>query len=101
MFEYNDSDVDVIRRRISADGTLAEGEMAVSNTSANEGYPAVASDSAFRYQVVWQDERDSSTQGLNIYGDGVELYRLSGRVFEGLVGDETQPLAGVTVDLAC
>ena len=101
MFEYNDSDVDVIRRRISADGTLAEGEMAVSNTSANEGYPAVASNSAFRYQVVWQDERDSSTQGLNIYGDGVELYRLSGRVFDGLVGDETQPLAGVTVDLAC
>ncbi len=36
---------------------------------------------------------------MNIYGEIVRLNRIEGKVFEGLQGDETMPLEGVTVGL--
>jgi hypothetical protein len=100
-YEYNPADRDVYWRRVGSDSALLENEVAVSKLSSWEGRPALASDDAWTYLVVWEDGRDAATQGMNIYGDLVSLAMFSGRVYAGNVGDESTPLSGVTVELCC
>ena len=97
-YEYSTSDHDVYRRRVASDGTLPDSESAVSALPSNEGRPAVAADKGQGYLVAWDDSRNSTTMGVDIYGDTVRIPVLSGYVFFG-VG--TVPLSGVTVGLYC
>jgi len=98
--EYGESDHDVYCRRVAADGTLPGSEIDVSSASSYEDKPAIASDGALGYQLVWEDGRNSSA-GLNIYGDQVRLLELSGNVYDGPVGDDSAPLTGVGIQLYC
>jgi cell division septation protein DedD len=98
---YSDTDHDVYRRRISGTGDPLDDEVYVSKLSSWEAYPALAGDGDHRYLLAWEDGRDSATQGLNIYGDLATLNVVSGFVYRGLTGDQSQPLDGVTVSLAC
>ena len=93
-------DHDIYQRRVSAFGAPIGDEVGVSRMGIRESAPALAADDAWRYLVVWEDGRDSATQGLNIYGDLVSLPFFSGRVY---VGDPREgqalPLGGVAVEL--
>ncbi len=102
-WEYEDtvSDHDIYCRRIRSDGTLIEDEKKVSALINNENRPALASDNNLSFLVVWEDDRDTLIQGLNIYGNLVSLNLLSGYVYEGNIGDETTPISGVILDLYC
>jgi hypothetical protein len=99
--EYGPTDHDIYRRRVSANGTLLEGEFGVSTRSSDERRPAVAVGAGLHGLVVWEDDRDKATLGTDIYADLARLWRLSGHVYSGASGVTTTPLAGVTVQLYC
>jgi len=72
-YEYSVSDHDVYYRQVSNTGSLPDSEHAASNTGYWEGWPRLAGDQGYHYLVVWEDSRDSATQGVNIYGTLVDL----------------------------
>jgi hypothetical protein len=100
-YEHDPDNRDVYVRRVGSDGALFEGEKRMTALSGYEGRPAVAADGGWSYLVVWEGDRDASTQAINLYGELVHLYRLLGRVFAGDVGDESTPLSGVAVGIYC
>jgi hypothetical protein len=100
-YEFSPDDHDVYRRRVGSDGSLPDDEAVVSRLGSHEGSPALSSGGEWSYLVVWEDGRNQATQGLDIYGDLVSLSVLSGRVYEGPVGDESRPMSDVTVELYC
>ena len=63
--------------------------------------PIRAGDGQYGYLFVWEDARDEQTNGLDIYAEYVEQFRLSGLVYAGTLGDTSSPLPGVTVELYC
>ena len=71
-YEYSPGDHDVYRRRVATDGSLPDTEVAVANSSATETHPAVAASFAGTDLVVWEDGRNSATQGLDVYADLVQ-----------------------------
>lgn len=101
--EYAASDHDIHSRRVAYDGTLPESESIISSLVSHEMHPAVAAGGGTNSLVAWEDYRDYSTQGINIYGSiqTLNIPVLSGRVYSGTVGIETEPLVGVTVQLYC
>jgi len=72
-YEFSVSDHDVYRRRVAANGTLPDSETRVSSLSSHERRPAVASAPASSRLVVWEDSRDSTTQGVDIHGTTASL----------------------------
>lgn len=94
-YEHSPDDHDVYRRRVGSDGTLLEGETAVSNQGTWEGRPALASDAAGAYLIVWEDGRNSGTQGLDIYGEVVDL--LPDLVMESLAAEPSPVKSGEPV----
>ena len=103
VWEYAASpdDMDVYRRRVNIEAGLPDSEVAVSRLGTHEGHPRVASSGDLGYLTVWEDNRQAPTNALDVYGASVPLYRFSGRVFQGLMGDESTPLAGIEVALHC
>lgn len=99
--EVSVTDHDVYYRRVKSDGSRPEPDIPVSQGDAHEKRPVVASDDDWSYLVVWEDERDAQTQGVNLYGQAVLIPALSGYVYEGSIDDESKPLANVTVELYC
>ncbi|MBW6471882.1 MAG: thrombospondin type 3 repeat-containing protein [Anaerolineaceae bacterium] len=97
--QYSTSDHDLYRRRVKADLSLPELPQIISNSGFWEGAPALATDRDLNYFVVWQDERDFTTQAENIYGRLITLDQLSGQVFHGEIGNTSTPLTGVTLRL--
>ena len=91
-------DVNLYRRRVRTDGSLPEGEIAVSALGSFEQSPTIAAGGELSYLVAWQDSRDMQ-EYENIYGMIVRLNRIQGKVFQGLEGDETTPLEGVVVSM--
>jgi hypothetical protein len=100
-YEASASDHDIYRRRVAADGTLLQGEVIVTNALPEERRPAIAAGAADTYLVAWEDGRNSSSLGVDIYGNQARLWALSGQVFAGAVGGQRTPLNGVTVQLYC
>lgn len=99
-FEFSPTDHDVYCRRVGSGGSLPEAEIAVSTGGDSERRPVVSSAGDLRSFIVWEDDRNLATQGTDLYGDTIQLLMLSGRVFAGTTGDESTPLAGVSVELS-
>ena len=103
VWEYDMSlrNRDLYRRRVSPGGVLLGAEVALAELTAEETSPAVAGDGRYGYLVAWEDLRNAAVSGRDLYAEFVEQFRLSGRVYAGTVGDTSQPLLGVTVQLYC
>jgi hypothetical protein len=102
-FEYATSDHDVYSRRVAYDGTQPESQTVLTNLGSHEMHPALAAGGETSLLAVWEDYRDSATQGINIYGtiQTLNIPVLSGNVYSGTIGVETDPLSGVTIQLYC
>lgn len=100
---YSDTDLDVYRRVIGSDGSLTTNPGPVAYAGSYEGAPAVAAGLNRSHLLAWEDGRNLVTMDLDIYGEvqSLSLPVLSGRVYEGEPGDESTPLANVTVELHC
>jgi hypothetical protein len=101
-YEYSATDLDVWQTRLRWDGLIRQAEGVISNAyNIDEARPAVASDYASSSLVVWEDSRNLATTGVDLYGDLVKVYGLSGSVFSGVYPDTGSPLPGVSLDLYC
>ncbi|MBN1147788.1 MAG: hypothetical protein JXA78_11075 [Anaerolineales bacterium] len=94
-------DRDVYTRRVRPDGSLPEVDQAVSTLATREAMLALASDSQNGYLLTWEDDRNLATMGKDLYGSLFKLRGFSGYVYRGMVGDESTPLSGVTLELYC
>ena len=78
-YEYSVSDHDLYRRRVAANGSLPDGESAVSAGGNWEGTPDLAAGSSGVYPVVWEDNRNNiaaptpNYMVLDIYVDTVSV----------------------------
>lgn len=97
----NPGDYYVVRRRIRVNGTLPDDTITVGPSGSRQVSPALAPNHDLSYLQVWTDDRDSTAEGLEVYGELVKVNQLSGVVYQGESGDTSHPLAGVTVTLAC
>ncbi|MCJ7755439.1 MAG: hypothetical protein MUP13_12815, partial [Thermoanaerobaculales bacterium] len=100
-YEPSEGNRDLWRRRLSPGVALIGPEVSLAALSSHETEPAAAGDGQYGYLFVWEDARDEQTNGLDIYAEFVEQFRLSGRVYAGTLGDTSSPLPGVTVELYC
>jgi hypothetical protein len=101
-YEYNATDIDILQSRLRWDGLIRQRDGVISNAyNIDETRPAVASDGAWSSLVVWEDARNLATSGIDIYGDLVKVYGLSGSVYEGFYPDTSLPIPGVSVGLFC
>ncbi len=100
-YEYSPSDHDLYWRRVTHFGSLPDPEIGLSTLSSWEARPAIASGSSASAVIAWEDGRNSSTMALDLYADVALLYGFSGKVFSGNLGDETNPVPYVEVDLYC
>jgi hypothetical protein len=91
----------VVRRRVGRDGAPLETAATIAGDSHNEGHPSVAADGCGGFLYVWEDDRDQTTTGTDLYADSVQLDVLEGHVFEGSPPETDTPLTGVAVDLYC
>ncbi|MEJ2737208.1 MAG: hypothetical protein P8189_27215, partial [Anaerolineae bacterium] len=101
-YEWAQDDLDLRHSRLQGDGVARQTDIVISQaTGIHEARPAVASDDAWSNLVVWEDWRNVAQTGIDIYGDLVKVYGLSGSVYGGLYPDTGWPLAGVSVALYC
>ena len=100
-YEYSASDHDVYWRRVTYLGSVPDPEKGLSALGSQESRPAIAAGAGSSAVVVWEDGRNAATLGLDIYADVATMYAFSGKVFEGNLGDESNPLGYVQVDLYC
>ena len=70
---YNYSSYDIYRALLSDIGQALQPATAISALSSNEERPAVASDSFNKAQFIWEDNRNFSVSGIDIYGLHQEL----------------------------
>ena len=64
-----DTQLDIKGQRVNQTGTLLDGVLDICTDGSAQWSPHVAySADVNRYLVVWADDRDSATQGRNIYG---------------------------------
>jgi hypothetical protein len=103
QFEYSIYDHDIYSRRVAYDGSQPEAENAISTLGSEEMHPAVASNKQSQALLVWEDQRNYYSSGIDIYGSAetVNIPILSGLVYEGDLGDYSTPLPGVLVELGC
>jgi hypothetical protein len=103
QFEYSITDHDIYARRIAYDGSHPEAEYVITNTGFEEKLPAVASNGGSQGLVVWEDWRNYPSTGVDIYGsmETITIPSFSGVVYQGDVGDTTNPLSGVSMQLGC
>ncbi len=66
--EYTPDDHDIYVRRIGGDGMLIGDEEVVSNLSSQEAHPAIAGGGLIPFLVVWEDNRNDPSTGVDIYG---------------------------------
>jgi hypothetical protein len=100
---YSYSDHDIYRTLLTGSGGILETTSLVSGLGTDEKKPALASDYANGLQFVWEDSRNYSLTGTDIYGNlqDVHLPVFSGHVYQGEDGDTSTPLDGVIVYLHC
>jgi hypothetical protein len=67
-YAYSPGDHDIIGRRLHPDATPVTDEFTVTNLTSETLNPAVAGNVGDGYQVVWQDDRNESLSGWDIYG---------------------------------
>lgn len=67
QYEYPPSDQDIWYSWINHRYQSVEQDMVITNSTFNESRPAVACDSNLTYLVVWEDERNVGTNGIDIY----------------------------------
>lgn len=72
-YEFLPDDHDIMQRRVKADGSFASDEEPGSVTESFEAQPAVASDNAKGFFVAWEDNRNSETMGIDIYGTVIDI----------------------------
>jgi|GEM_PF-3255078 len=99
-YEYSANDHDVKYARMKGTGEMREVDRALSSGTSWEARPAVASDAGRAYLAVWEDGRNSN-MALDLYADLVRVYRFTGYVYEGQVGDTSTALPNAVVDLYC
>jgi len=101
--EFSATEHDVYSRRVAYDGTTPESEAGVSILNSQEGRPAVAAGSDWNVLIAWEDGRSQATNALDLYVSvlTMDIPMLSGKVYAGDTGVETDPMAGVTVELYC
>jgi hypothetical protein len=76
---------DIYGQLVNANGTLGGSNFIISDASINQYSPSVAYDSVnLRYLVVWYDDRNSGTTGLDIYG---QLVNANGTLYGTLSND--------------
>ncbi len=67
--DHRGADADIYAQRVSNCGTLLGEEIIISNTPGDQLAPAVAyNDETDEYLIVWEDYRDQSTNGIDLYG---------------------------------
>jgi hypothetical protein len=100
QYAFTPTDDDLYVTRLDIDGTpLAE--YYLSRGSANERIPAIASDTSYYYQLVWEDYRNAGTLGIDLYTDRAAVYRLSGYVYEGYPYNTGSTMPYVPLSLYC
>jgi hypothetical protein len=100
QYALTSTDDDLYVTRLDVDGTpLAE--YYLSRGGANERIPAIASDTSYYYQVVWEDYRNAGTLGIDLYTDRAAVYRLSGYVYEGDPYNTGSTMPYVPLSLYC
>ena len=88
--------------RVGDEGPVTGSEYAVSFTGSTETRPALAAGALENYLVAWEDGRSQiPSGGLDVYVARVRNLLLSGRVYEGEVGNRSKPLANARVRLFC
>ncbi|HSB67682.1 MAG TPA: dockerin type I domain-containing protein [Anaerolineales bacterium] len=101
-FEYADpARVNIMQSRVRWDTLIRARDISLSGEYTLQKKPAVASDGGWSNLVVWEDSRDVLTSGIDIYGDVVKVYALSGYVYQGYNPDPSVPLTGVSLGLFC
>lgn len=65
-YEFSVGDHDVHCRQVGSDGT-PETTMVISSLYSHEKGPVVAADNVGSYLIVWEDERNVTTQGIDLY----------------------------------
>jgi hypothetical protein len=100
-YEFSLTDHDVYYSRLAWDGTARQTDAVLKSTGNDEGRPAVAADSAWDDLFVWEDGRNSSTNGIDLYAAPVTVQRFEGYVWNGEVGNRASPFPGVTLGLYC
>jgi len=96
---YGDSSINY--RRLSSSGTRIGDEEIVSSQSISQKNPTIAPNGT-SYLIVWEDGRNFfTTNGIDLYGSLIKLQMLSGHVYAGHIGDESNPLSNVDMDLYC
>jgi len=90
----------ISQRRLASNGSLLGNEVMVSTQGITpKTHPAIApSDTS--YLIVWEDGRNT-TMATDLYGAVIPLDILTGHVYEGYTGDESNPLSTVTIELYC
>ena len=98
----NGTDHDIYRRFVGSTGSMVRDPVVVTLPISKEAWPAVSSADDLAYQIAWEDGRNSS-MGVDIYGEAltIDLPQLTGHVFEGDIGEVSNPLSGVPVALYC
>lgn len=102
-YEYEETTglPDIYTRRVDWAGALMGDEVVVAGGGPRESSPAVAADYAETYVIVWEDGRNAEAQALDLYANGTTADFFSGAVFAGQMGDLTQPIHDVAVELYC
>jgi hypothetical protein len=100
-YEFSPTDHDIYSLRLDFNAHLEDSPQVVSNGGWWEAAPALAPDHDESFLIVWEDSRDDATHLTNIYGYLETMDVLSGSVFAGMVGDTSQPVSGVSVQLGC
>ena len=96
---YGDSSI--YYRRLSSSGARIGDEVIVSSQSISQKNPTIAPNDT-SYLIVWEDGRNFfTTNGIDLYGSLIQLQMLSGHVYAGYMGDESNPLSNVDMDLYC
>ena len=97
---YDNVTSHIYQRRLSSNGTLIGDEVVISTQSTSQTHPAIAPDDT-SYMIAWEDGRNASTMGIDLYGDIIKLQMLTGHVYVGNIGDEGITLSNVDMDLYC
>jgi hypothetical protein len=98
-FEYSPYDEDIFLIRLDVNSAPLV-DYALSNTYANERFPAIASGGSYYYQVAWEEDGNAA-MAIDLYTNRAAVYRFSGYVYEGDPYYTGSPLPYVTVTLYC
>ena len=86
-YEFSTTDHDVYLRRLAGDGELLDNEVVVSNRASNEIHPALTSNGGDMFVIVWEDDRNEATGGVDLFSATVAVPVGTVEICDGLDND--------------